>query len=84
MSLFSFMKDVGEKLLTPAHGAAAASAAPAAGAQQAQDVANGETIKKYISSLGLNVSGLNVTYDSASYTAHGGSNESEQGTLGKR
>ena len=74
MSLFSFMKDVGEKLFTPR--SASAAPAPAAGAapaaapnQQAQDVANGETIKKYIAGLGLNVSGLNVTYDSSSFTA---------------
>lgn len=71
MSLFDFMKDVGEKLFTPR----SAAAAPAAGAsaapvnQQTQDVSNGEIIKKYIAGLGLNVSGLNVTYDSASFTA---------------
>jgi nucleoid-associated protein YgaU len=72
MSLFSFMKDVGEKLFTPR--SAAAAPAPAAGAapaanQQTQDVANGETIKKYIGSLGLNVSGLNVTYVISTFTA---------------
>ena len=71
MSLFSFMKDVGEKLFSPIKqaSAATASAAPAAGGQQSQDVANGETIKKYINSLGLNVSGLNVAYDSLTFTA---------------
>jgi nucleoid-associated protein YgaU len=71
MSLFSFMKDVGEKLFTPRSAAAApaAGAAAPAGNQQAQDVANGETIKKYVSSLGLNITGLNVTYDSSTYTA---------------
>ncbi len=71
MSLFDFMKDVGEKLFTP-RGAAAAPAAGAPAApvnQQTQDVSNGEIIKKYIAGLGLNVSGLNVTYDSASFTA---------------
>jgi len=72
MSLFDFMKDVGEKLFTPR--SAAAAPAPAAGAaaplnQQAQDVANGEAIKKYISGLGLDVSALNVAYDSATFTA---------------
>ncbi len=67
MSLFSFLKDVGEKLFTPIGQASAAPAA--AGNPPSQDVANGETIKKYISSLGLNVTGLNVTYDSATFTA---------------
>lgn len=76
MSVFSFIKDVGEKLLN--HAPAAAAQAPASspstpaaagGGQQAQDVANGETIKKYVESLGLGVTGLNVTYDSATYTA---------------
>jgi nucleoid-associated protein YgaU len=73
MSLLSFMKDAGEKLF----GRGTASAAPAGSAapapapvdQKAQDVANGETIKKYISSLGLNASNLNVTYDSSNFTA---------------
>ena len=60
MSLISFMKDVGEKLFTPFGHASTASAAPAAVSQQTQDLANGETIKKYITSLGLNVSGLMV------------------------
>ena len=72
MSLFSFMKDVGEKLFSPMIGhasAAPASPAAAAGGQESQDVANGDTIKKYITSLGLNVSGLNVAYDSSTYTA---------------
>lgn len=70
MSLISFMKDVGKKLFTPIGSASAAgSAAAAPGGQAAQDVANGETIKKYVNSLGLNVSGLNVTYDSSTYTA---------------
>ena len=71
MSLFDFMKDVGEKLFTPR--SASAAPAPAAGAaapnQQQQDVANGEIIKKYIAGLGLNVSGLNVVYDSSNFTA---------------
>jgi nucleoid-associated protein YgaU len=71
MSLFSFMKEVGEKLFNPVKQASAAPAqsSPAAGGQQAQDVANGEAIKNYVASLGLKVSGLTVTYDSANYTA---------------
>lgn len=69
MSLFSFMKDVGEKLFSPKSAAAAPAGAPAAASQQTQDVANGENIRKYISSLGLSVSGLDVKYDSATYTA---------------
>jgi nucleoid-associated protein YgaU len=75
LSLFSFLKDVGEKLFTPKQASAApatpasATTAPAAANQQAQDVANGEAIQKYIVSLGLNVSNLKVTYDSGSYTA---------------
>lgn len=75
MSLFSFIKEVGEKLFTPmgqasaAPAAASAPAAPAAGGQATQDVANGEAIQKYVASLGLNVSGLRVTYDSATFTA---------------
>lgn len=70
MSLFSFMKDVGQKLFTPRSAAAApaAGAAPAA-TQQTQDVANGEAIEKYIASLGLNVSDLDVKYDSSTFTA---------------
>jgi nucleoid-associated protein YgaU len=75
MSLFSFMKDVGEKLFTPRQASAAPGAAPSAAApaaqvdQKTQDVANGETIKKYIAGLGLNVAGLSVSYDSSNYTA---------------
>ncbi|MEO8203348.1 MAG: peptidoglycan-binding protein LysM [Betaproteobacteria bacterium] len=68
MSLISFMKDVGEKLFAPRGASAGSSAAPAAD-QQTQDVANGATIKKYIESLGLNVTGLEVKYDSATFTA---------------
>jgi nucleoid-associated protein YgaU len=73
MSLISFMKDAGEKLF----GVRTANAAPAGGStasastvdQNTQDIANGETIKKYVEGLGLKVNGLRVTYDSSNYTA---------------
>ena len=73
MSLISFMKDAGEKLFAvrQANAAPASNASASASTvdQPTQDIANGETIKKYVEGLGLKVNALRVTYDSANYTA---------------
>lgn len=64
MGLMTFLKDAGEKLF--GHGEAKAAEQAATPADL--DRAAGGAIKHYIETLGLGVSGLNVSFDSASST----------------
>jgi nucleoid-associated protein YgaU len=73
MGLFSFVKEAGEKLFHRGQTAAAAPA-PAAAAPTQADVAQlnqeaGDAIERYVQQLGLQVQGLQVTFDGASSTA---------------
>lgn len=71
MGLFNFVKEAGEKLFN--RGEDKPAAAPAAAPTQA-DVAQlnqqaGDAIERYVQQLGLQVQGLQVTFDGASSTA---------------
>ncbi|HEY0883722.1 MAG TPA: peptidoglycan-binding protein LysM [Ramlibacter sp.] len=80
MSLFSFIRDAGEKLFkkpeatAPAQApapAAAAPAAPAAPQRESVDVLNaraGEAIEAYVAQQNLGIQGLDVKYDGATET----------------
>ncbi len=72
MGLFNFVKEAGEKLFHRGEDKPAA-AAPAAAPTQA-DVARlnqeaGDAIERYVQKLGLQVQGLQVTFDGATSTA---------------
>lgn len=76
MGLFDFVREAGEKLFhardTEAASEAVASAPDDADAQARLDALNrtaGEAIEAYINTLGLEVTGLTVTFDGASGTA---------------
>ncbi|MFO1206818.1 MAG: peptidoglycan-binding protein LysM [Burkholderiales bacterium] len=64
MGLMTFLKEAGEKLF--GHGEAKAAATAATPADL--DRAAGDAIKHYIETLGLQASGLTVSFDSASST----------------
>lgn len=61
MGLMTFLKEAGEKLF--GHGEAKAAETP-----ENLDRSAGDAIKHYIETLGLNATGLNVSFDSASST----------------
>lgn len=70
MSIISFIREAGEKLLgkkAQAASSTSAAADPAAIAEANREAAT--AIEKYINSMGLTVTGLTVTYDGASATA---------------
>ncbi len=74
MSLFSFIKEAGEKLFghkAAEEAAAAAAASDDAAAKAKLDSTNraaGDAIQTYIEAQGLTITGLVVTYDAASST----------------
>lgn len=83
MGLMSFIKEAGEKLF----GIGDAKAAPAAAPNpeviaQANNTA-GQAIAKYITSMGLNVDGLNVAFDGATGTVTVAGTVNDQATKEK-
>lgn len=74
MSLFSFIRDAGEKLFKKPEAATAAptqAAAPAAPARDSVDVLNaraGDAIEAYVAQQNLDIQSLDVKYDGATET----------------
>ncbi len=80
MSLFSFIRDAGEKLFkkpaaaspaTATAGTASAAPAPAAPAAESVDVLNaraGDAIEAYVAQQNLGIQGLDIKYDGATET----------------